>query len=74
MKELERWLELPEHSQTDLAKRIGVTQGAISQWLKNGCVPHRRVRAVERETLIPASKLNPDFSRRQPLTEARTGT
>lgn len=61
MQELIQWIE--QHGQQELAKRIGVTQGAVSQWLGRGYVPHRRVRAVERETRIPASKLNPDFAR-----------
>lgn len=58
MRELDLWLE--EHSQTELADKIGVTQGAISQWLKRG-VPPRRVKAVEKVTGIPRERLRPDI-------------
>ncbi len=58
MDELLRWIS--KHSQVELAKGVGVTQGAISQWLQKGHVPTERVRAVERVTRIPAGVLRPD--------------
>jgi len=59
MNELKRWLEL--HSQAELGRRLGITQGAVSQWMAKGGIPLDRVRAVERATGIPASQLHPDF-------------
>ncbi len=59
MSEFEKWIER-NSTQAELAKRIGVTQGAISQWLKRG-VPPRRVRAVEKVTGIPRERLRPDI-------------
>lgn len=58
MHELETWLE--RHTQSELADKVGVTQGAISQWLKRG-VPPRRVKAVEKATGIPRERLRPDI-------------
>lgn len=58
MDELRQWLQ--EHTQFELARRIGVTQGAISQWLTKGSVPVHRVLAVYRATGIPPEKLRPD--------------
>jgi DNA-binding transcriptional regulator YdaS (Cro superfamily) len=59
MNELQKWLD-QNPTQAELAKKIGVTQGAISQWLKRG-VPPKRVRAVERVTGIPRERLRPDI-------------
>ncbi len=42
----------------DLAKQIGVTPSALSQWDK---VPHLRVLEVERVTGIPRHELRPDL-------------
>jgi DNA-binding transcriptional regulator YdaS (Cro superfamily) len=58
MDELRDWLQ--EHSQGELAKALGITQGAISQWLASDRVPLERVRDIERVTGIPAGKLRPD--------------
>jgi len=59
MDDLIKWLE--ERSQEELAREIGITQGAISQWLTRGRIPVERVRAIERITGIPACKLRPDI-------------
>lgn len=58
MNELRIWLE--QNSQRQLAEALGITQGAISQWLRNGQLPLERVRDIERVTGIPAEKLRPD--------------
>lgn len=58
MGEFEKWIE--QHTQVVLAKRLGITQGAISQWLKRG-VPPERCKAVEKITGIPREKLRPDI-------------
>ena len=50
------------HTQGDLAEKLGVSQGAISQWIANGEIPIKRVRDISRITGIPSAKLHPDFS------------
>lgn len=50
------------NTQQTLAESLGVTQGAISQWIAGGKVPIRRVRAVSLVTGIAPAKLHPDFS------------
>lgn len=59
MDELQKWLD--ERSQEELARQLGITQGAVSQWVVNGRIPVSRVRAVERITGIPAAKLCPEI-------------
>ena len=53
---------MEEHTQEDLAKELGVSQGAISQWIANGEIPIKRVRGVSRITGIATDKLHQDFS------------
>ncbi len=60
MDELREWIKT--HTQLRLALSLGITQAAVSQWLENGEIPLKRVRAVERATGIPAAKLHPDMS------------
>ncbi len=45
-------------SQSELAYRLGITSGAISQW---GSVPLQRVLDVEAATGVPRYVLRPDF-------------
>lgn len=59
MYELQKWIE--QHSQRELAEKLGITQGAVSQWLINGRVPVKRARDVERATGIPVELLCPEF-------------
>ena len=47
-------------TQTDLAKALGVTQGAVSQWNQKR-VPAERVLEVERITGIPRHEMRPDL-------------
>lgn len=46
-------------TQTELASRLGVTNGAITQW--GGVVPTRRVVQVEAITGVPRADLRPDL-------------
>lgn len=50
-----------KHTQSVVAKDLGVSQGAISQWIANGEIPIKRVRKVEQLTGIPAAQLHSDF-------------
>lgn len=45
--------------QSSLARKVGVKQPSIFRWLKNGCIPPRKVLLVESITGIPRHKLNP---------------
>lgn len=49
-------------TQTELAGKLGLTQGAISQWLRKR-VPADRVLAIERATggLVTRHELRPDL-------------
>lgn len=44
----------------DLARAIGVTSPAVSQWLKRG-IPPKRAKAVSVATGIPLHVLRPDI-------------
>lgn len=59
MEELRKWLD--SHSQSELARALGITQGAVSQWLRAGEIPLGRVVDVSRITGIPLHKLAPKF-------------
>lgn len=48
---------------SELARAVGVTHGAISQWVSSR-VPADRVVAVERATGIPREALRPDLYQR----------
>ena len=60
MEALLKWLAEKGHSQHQLAKDLGISQGAISQWMQKGEIPIKRVPAVARSTGIPAAQLRPD--------------
>lgn len=47
--------------QTALARRIGKTQGHVSQWLRRGYVPPLLVPQIEQATGIPRHELRPDL-------------
>lgn len=51
-------------SQTELARRIGVSQPAVSEWMRSGARPehHHRV-AIERLLAIPAEDWMTDAER-----------
>lgn len=46
---LSEYLETTEVTQHKFAETVGVTQGAVSQWLKSG-VPAKRILSVENAT------------------------
>ena len=52
---------LKANTQQGLADSLGVSQGAISQWIASREIPIKRVRKISRITGIPADKLHPDF-------------
>ena len=58
---LDEWLKTAKISQSELARLLGVTPGAISQWMTKGEVPVARVLALESITGIPRHALRPDF-------------
>jgi len=62
MVEFTEWVK--KQTQVEAAKRFGVTQKAVSNWVNKG-IPLARVRQVERVTGIPAARLHPDFSPRR---------
>lgn len=59
---LAEYLNLPEVSQGKLAAALGVSQSAVSQWVKKG-VPAERVPALVRESQgrVTAHELRPDL-------------
>ncbi len=60
MQELLDWMQVNAVNQTALAARLGVTQGAVSQWMSAGTVPVRRAVQLSRITGIPLETLRPD--------------
>lgn len=47
--------------QTDLARKIGKTQGHISQWLRRGSVPAEMVLPIELASGVSRHDLRPDL-------------
>jgi len=47
-------------SQTRLAELLGISQAAVSFWLRNG-IPAHRVIKLERLTGVPREELRPDL-------------
>lgn len=47
-------------SQSELARRIGVSPQAVQQWVERGCVPPRRVPMVAAVTGVSPHMLNPE--------------
>jgi predicted XRE-type DNA-binding protein len=58
---LTAWLAQNDKSQTWLAEKVGVTQGAVSQWIEQGFVPAKRLPAVAEVTGLAFGDLNPEF-------------
>lgn len=48
-------------SQAALARAIGISPPAVSQWIKDGRIPPSRVREVARISGVPAAELAPDL-------------
>lgn len=44
-------------SQSDLAKKMGVSPQAVQQWVANGFIPPKRCRRVSEVTKLPLSRL-----------------
>ncbi|AVY95774.1 hypothetical protein DAI18_18280 [Microvirgula aerodenitrificans] len=44
-------------SQSDLAKKIGVSPQAVQQWVAKGFVPPKRCRRVSEATKLPLARL-----------------
>ena len=61
------WLETNRYSQNDLGKMLGVTQGAVSQWIA-GAVKISAERAVDIERVtqgaVRREELRPDIFER----------
>ena len=51
------WAISQAGGQVQLAERLGVTQQAVSVWLRRGWVPVRRALEIEAEFGIPRAKL-----------------
>lgn len=60
MSELRRWLEEGRGRGVELAREIGVTPGAVSQWA-DGQIPAERIFKVSAVTGIPLARLRPDI-------------
>jgi DNA-binding transcriptional regulator YdaS (Cro superfamily) len=58
MTKLSEWLSAERGRVKELAAKLGVTHGAISQWKK---VPAERLGDVSRATGIPPEELRPDI-------------
>lgn len=62
---------LSETTQDDLAEALGVTQGAISQWLSKGRIPAERVLQIEQATngAVTRYEMRPDlYPKNQEIT------
>lgn len=58
---MEKFLEyLRGRTQSELARAIGVTQGAVSHWIVAGQIPVKRVPQIAKITGIPLAELRPD--------------
>lgn len=65
--DIKTWLEKNRYSQADLAGMIGVTQGAVSQWLLGNIkLSAERAIAIERATKgeVTREELRPDIFER----------
>jgi len=60
MHELLAWMRAHSVTQSELAKSLGLTQGAVSQWVTHGAVPLRRVGEIARLTGLTPQSLRPD--------------
>ncbi len=48
-------------SKSELARKIGVTPGAVNNWYRRGVIPAERVKDIEAATGVPAAELRPDL-------------
>lgn len=48
-------------SKSELARILGVTPGAVNNWLRRNVVPANRVKDIENASGIPAADLRPDL-------------
>lgn len=65
MEKLRSWLRDQELSQAQLAKRVGVTEGAISQWLNGHSRPSLdNLVALSQQTGMPVESLIEDLPAR----------
>lgn len=60
MNALRKWLDEGQGRGIDLARKIGVTPSAVTQWA-DGRVPAERIFRVSEVTGIPLQKLRPDI-------------
>lgn len=60
---LQEYIEAGNATQKQIAERIGVTPGSVSQWINRGSVPAERCAAVEQATdgKVKKSDLRPDI-------------
>lgn len=49
-------------TQRNLAQTLGITDQAVSQWVKDGCVPLNRIKEVSRVTGVPVGDLLMDVA------------
>jgi len=65
MEKLRSWLKTQDQTQAQLAKRIGVTEGAISQWLNGHSKPSRdNLLALSQQTGMSIEALIDDLPER----------
>lgn len=61
MRKLRKWLDKNNVTQSDLARRIGVTPGAISHWVNGSYLPAiDSLLALSRETGLSLNELTQD--------------
>lgn len=65
MEKLRSWLRDQDLSQAQLAKRMGVTEGAISQWMNGYCRPTLdNLMELAQQTGLPVESLIEDLPSR----------
>ena len=60
MDALKTWMQASGVNQSELARRLNITHGAVSQWMTAGEIPLGRVKDLARVTGIPPQLLRPD--------------
>jgi len=58
-------------SQSNLARRVGVSAQAVQQWVDSGRVSYKRAVAVSRATGVPLCELRPDLYPPEHAQQAR---
>ena len=64
MKKLRKYLKSQYGRQSELARELGVSPGAVHQWAK-GRVPVKRIYEVALLTGIPAAEIRPDIEKQR---------